>query len=61
MTQKEFSAGLRVLEKQEADLFQQVRQHHFTNMTAANRFYRWRMKFPSPIGEAQRTLADQNR
>ena len=59
LTSAEYAAGLQSLQKQEAVLFRQVRQHHFQDMTAGNRFYRWRLKFPSPIKEAQTRLIIQ--
>jgi hypothetical protein len=55
---QQYSEHLSALHQREEVIFARARSHQFTDMQAANYFFEGRLKFRSPIGEAQKRFAD---
>jgi hypothetical protein len=58
ITPKQYSETLSAMHQREEVIFGRARSHQFTDMQAANYFFRERLKSPSPIGQAQRRFAE---
>lgn len=49
ITQKKYFIEVQILAKKESELFSEVRNHKFENVTESNYWHRGRLKFPSNI------------
>jgi hypothetical protein len=59
LSPQRYSETLSALHQREEVIFARARSHKFTDMQAANYFFRERLKSPSPISEAQRRFAER--